>query len=47
MNIPPVEAEFHVDLQTDEYTDVKKVIVSFSNFAKEHKNGTLYYGIRS
>jgi len=46
MKIPSLEAEFHMDLQTDEWTDMTKVIISFRNFAKAHKNGTLHCDIR-
>jgi len=42
-----LEAEFHADLQTDEWRHMTKVGVSFRNFVKAHKNGTLYCGIRS
>jgi hypothetical protein len=37
MKIRPLEAEFHADLQTNEWRYMTKVVVSFRNFAKSHK----------
>ena len=39
MKIHPVGDElFHADIWTDGQTNMKKLIVAFSNFANAHKN---------